>query len=125
MLAFNNELPNIREQIANWFTEEIALPERKQRVSSGNENQKDEHSDTKHKIHTTLGVSQLSFALKLLIDSGILVDCNYTELMKMVAQNFKTDRMDNISEGSLRNKYYNVEKVLYPSTSRAKPVLLY
>ena len=28
----------------------------------------------------------------------------------MVAQNCKTDRIENISEDSLRNKYYNIDK---------------
>jgi hypothetical protein len=40
----------------------------------------------------------------------VIVNSNYTELLKIVAQNFKTDRIENISEDSLRNKYYNVEK---------------
>jgi len=110
MMAFNNELPDIREQIANWFTEEIAFLERKQWLSSVNGNVKQDLEDRNTKIHTTLAVSQLSFSLKLLIDSGIFINCNYTELTKMVARNFKTDRMENISEGSLRNKYYNIEK---------------
>lgn len=67
-------------------------------------------SVTKDKIHTSLAVSQLSFALKLLIDSGIIINHNSTDLTKLVAQNFKTDRINDISEGSLRNKYYNVDK---------------
>jgi len=80
---------------------------KKQQSELNNSNHDQGYSQAKSKIHTTLAVSQLSFALKLLIESGVI---NYTELLKIVAQNFKTDRIDNISEDSLRNKYYNIEK---------------
>ena len=83
---------------------------KKQQSELNNSNHDQGYSQAKSKIHTTLAVSQLSFALKLLIECGVIVNSNYTELLKIVAQNFKTDRIENISEDSLRNKYYNVEK---------------
>ena len=61
------------------------------------------------KIHTSLSVAHLSLAVKLLVDAKIIKNKNSTELMKLVARNFKTDSRDKISEVSLRNKSYSYE----------------
>jgi hypothetical protein len=67
-------------------------------------------SDTEPKVHTSLSVAHLSMAVKLLVDSKVITNKNTSELLRMVAKNFKTDKQEQISEDSLRNKMYNVEK---------------
>ncbi len=106
----NKQLPGIPVQIKTWINEELAFLERKQQHVINHSPILSGPLPAKAKIHTTLGVSQLSLGLKLLIDGGIITNSNYTELIKIVAQNFKTDRADHISEESLRNKYYNIDQ---------------
>lgn len=109
-LAYNDHLPCITQQITHWISEELIFIEKKQRLVDGGQWVGQVSLPVNSKIHTSLAVSQLSLGIKLLIDSGIIVNNNYTELTKLVAQNFRTDRVEDISEDSLRNKYYNVEK---------------
>ena len=71
--------------------------------------QSDKNQDSYGKIHTGLSVSQLALGVKLLLDAKVITNKNSTELMSMVARNFKTDRQEIISEDSLRNKSYNFE----------------
>ncbi len=46
-------------------------------------------------VDRIIGFSRL--AIKLLIDAGIIKNKNATELMKLVARNFKTDNREQIS----------------------------
>ena len=61
------------------------------------------------KVQTSLSVAHLSLGLKLLMDAGVITNMNSTELIRMVARNFSTEKRESISENSLRNKVYNIE----------------
>jgi hypothetical protein len=47
--------------------------------------------------------------VKLLLETGIIKNKNASELMRMVAASFRTEKSEHISEDSLRNKSYNIE----------------
>jgi len=106
--AYDPNLPDIREQICDWLSEEIYYLERKQQFDNHLPVVK-EQSTTSGKVYTRLSVGNLSLAIKLLLDTGVIKNKNTTELMRMVARNFRTEKSEHISEDSLRNKVYNIE----------------
>jgi hypothetical protein len=59
--------------------------------------------------------------VKLLVEAKVITNRNYTELLRIVAKNFKTDRNEELSDNSLRNKYYSVE---YGTLRNMKEVLI-
>ncbi len=102
-------LPSIKDQVGSWLCEELYYIEKRQQLLPKIDPQKSEVQSTGTKIHTSLSVSHLALAVKLLIESKLICNTNSTELMRIVARNFKTDKQEVISEDSLRNKSYNFE----------------
>ncbi len=108
-LAYKPGLPEIRDQIGSWICEELYYLEKQERVLQQWENIKKEERSNESRIHTSLSVSQLALAVKLLVESKVISNTNSAELMRLVARNFRTDRQEVISEDSLRNKSYSFE----------------
>ena len=65
--------------------------------------------DKLEKVQTVLSVPQLSLAVKLLLDTGVIKSKHTSEVLRMVSKHFRTENSDQISEDSLRNKVYNIE----------------
>jgi len=103
--GYDSTRPPLRELVGTWLAEEICFMEKKQQLMHFT----GEIAEAEPKIHTSLSVAHLSLAVKLLVDAKIIKNKNSTELMKLVARNFKTDSRDKISEVSLRNKSYSYE----------------
>ncbi|MEO7524206.1 MAG: hypothetical protein ABIT58_08940 [Ferruginibacter sp.] len=57
--------------------------------------------DNGTKIKTKLTVSHLPIAIRLLMDTGIIMKTNATDIITMVSKTFKTGRNKNISDDSL------------------------
>jgi hypothetical protein len=102
-------LPSIKEQVGSWICEELYYTEKRKQISFNVQLQKNGEPSNETKIHTSLSVSHLALAVKLLVESKMITNTNSTELMRIVARNFKTDKQEVISEDSLRNKSYNFE----------------
>ncbi len=108
-LVFKPGLPSIKDQIGSWICEELYFLEKRQRLLYQSPVQKNEEQVNEPKVQTSLSVAHLALAVKLLIESKVITNKNSSELLRMVAKNFKTDRQELISEDSLRNKSYNFE----------------
>jgi hypothetical protein len=122
-LAFRHEMPTIKQQAGTWISEELLyLDKQKELMTLSDESQADLSND--EKIQTTLSVAELSLGVKLLLESKMISNKNPSELMRLVARNFKTDRNDDISENSIRNKYYTVESGTLTSVREAMTGLI-
>jgi len=108
-LVFKPGLPSIKDQIGSWICEELYFLEKRQRLLYQSPVQKNEEPANEPKVQTSLSVAHLALAVKLLLESKVITNKNSSELLRMVARNFKTDRQELISEDSLRNKSYNFE----------------
>ena len=108
-LVYNTTLPSIKEQVGTWICEELYYLERQNKLLNHGLLPNTEEPSYEMKIHTSLSVSHLALAVKILVESKIITNANTTELMRAVARNFRTDRQEVISEESLRNKSYNFE----------------
>ncbi len=108
MPGYNPDAPSIREQIGGWLSEEIYYLEKKWQFDK-TPLPTNSTTESHTKVHTNLSVDQLSLAVKLLADTGIIQHKNNAELMRLVAKNFQTKNSEQLSESSLRNKLYTVE----------------
>ncbi len=108
-LVFKPGLPSIKDQIGTWICEELYFLEKRQRLLYQSPLQKNEDPANEPKVQTSLSVAHLALAVKLLVESKVITNKNSSELLRMVARNFKTDRQELISEDSLRNKSYSFE----------------
>lgn len=93
-LALNPLLPSAKEQLSTWLSQEIGYLENASAMPA-------------KKIMTTLSVPQFGNMLKLFTDLGVIVHPNKTELLEAFASLFRTETVENISPGSLRNHFYN------------------
>jgi len=108
--VYISDLLSLPNQIGTWLAEEINFLEKKQQLEYSFTGTQAQSAAKFKKVHTNLTVDNLSLAAKLLLDTGVIKNINTTELMRMVAKNFRTEKSEHISEESLRNKAYNIER---------------
>ena len=104
---FERNLPPVKQQLLNWIEEETKFQKKKMTLAPIIP-QLVAASD-KAKINSGLSVAQIAYFCSLLMQSGIIQDDNVSELLRVVCENFKTSKSENISHESLRQKYYSVE----------------
>lgn len=101
--CFNPELPGLKNQMNQWLQEEISYLKRK--IKRRNE----ESPQPKNKKGLLkLSVAQLSLITRLFFESG-LVEGSRKDLLRFVANHYRTNNQEQISVDSLSSKYYQVE----------------
>ncbi|HPH46082.1 MAG TPA: hypothetical protein PLJ60_11730 [Chryseolinea sp.] len=61
------------------------------------------------KIKTSLSVAQLAYSIRLLKQSGIIVNDNKAEVIRFFSKHFSSVNNNNISQESFRSKYFAFE----------------
>jgi len=107
-MKLRQNLPSIKHQIINWIEEEIDYLNKKNSLEKGN-TFPIIHQEEIEKMTTDLSVAQLSYFFGLLSQIGIFDSKNQSKLFRFIAANFKTKSTAILSEGSIKNKFYNVE----------------
>jgi hypothetical protein len=107
-LKYKTNLPSIKKQIIAWIEEEINYLT-KIIDQEKNKFQIPSHNENNIKFLSIFSVAQLSFFFSLLIDTSIIDHKNQADVLRFIANNFKTKNTDKIAIGSLRTKFHNVE----------------
>ena len=106
-VRYNDQLPNVKQQITGWIEEEIDFQLRTMKLelpfSAQNINA------IKGKLESGISVAQLSYTFNLLSQVGVISQKNQRDIFRFIADNFKTKLTDQISVDSIKSKYYNVE----------------
>jgi hypothetical protein len=102
--------PPFREMILSWLQEEIAFLEKKKQLTMVMPLSQEDVERRIELIQVALSAQQLAFTLKLLIEEKVILNRNQLDLMRRVAKNFKTVGKEQPTAGSIRSKYYNVER---------------
>jgi hypothetical protein len=103
---FSNVHPPLQNQLQSWLAEEIVYQKEKESLLK-NGDIADELSRWKDfKVITVFSVPQLGNIIKLLLDSGLYLNKNKTELLDFFSYFFTTLKQDNVSSGSLRSNFY-------------------
>ena len=110
-IAFDEGLTSLKDQLTMWLEEEIKYLNKKTALNK-NQNDINLFSETeKTKIDTGLTVAQLALFFKLMSDVGIVNNKVQNDIFKHIAENYQTANASEISIGSIKNKYYNIENV--------------
>lgn len=107
-IAFDKSLPQLRSRVASWIDEEIEYIRKSSNLSIQPVNESS--PDKKPKLKTNLTVAQLSLFFKIQTEVGIIPANNVGDLFSYLASNFSTSNAQQISYGSIRNKFYNPEQ---------------
>ncbi|MBV7532868.1 hypothetical protein [Chitinophaga sp. sic0106] len=98
--------PPLQNQLQSWLADEIVYQKEKGSLFN-NGHIADELSRWKDfKVVTIFSVPQLGNIIKLLLDSGLYLNKNKTELLDFFSYFFTTVKQDNVSSGSLRSNFY-------------------
>lgn len=99
----------IKSLLLDYVLEEYEYLEKKRQLTFSYTEAAPPTSVSDFKVATKLTVPKLAYLLKVMVESGVIVNKNHTKLIKHFAENFCTKNAQNISAESLRTKYYNVE----------------
>jgi len=97
------DLPAISDQLIFWISEDIYFLQKKHQLSLALPVTPEVEKDRQRKVHVQLTVSDLALGARLLLDTEVISEMNYTELMKLVAKSFRTNRQANISQQAIYN----------------------
>lgn len=111
-IAFAPMEPNLKIQLSAWLEEEIqyinkALSIRKET----NQLTIDGTRNSPGKFQSELSVNELALLFRLLHDTDVIAHQNQSEIIQFVAENFSSKKSENISNSSLRTKYYSPESL--------------
>lgn len=105
-LIFNKLRPSLQSKMQSWLAEEIAYYKETFALSNSS-HLHDELSRWKDfKIQTVFSVPQIGHILKLLLDSGLYLNKNRSEVLDFFSYFFASVKQDSVSSGSLRSNFY-------------------
>ncbi|HVD99965.1 MAG TPA: hypothetical protein VNB90_17280 [Cytophagaceae bacterium] len=102
---FAPKISTANKLLVSWLKEEIKKC--RKRLKTHNPSQLS--ILPKSKIETSLSVAQLAYLTRVMYDNGILTNNSQSEILQVIAKMMKCKKTDQISLGSLSNKYYDVE----------------
>jgi hypothetical protein len=117
-VGYHEHLASLKSQVKNYVAAELAYRERFK-----------EHCPDRNatvllptlgdfRIKFELSVPQLAFLVRLLLKVGVISNENVSELLRFIARHSVTKRSEEISVGSLRTKFYEVESATMDSVKR-------
>ncbi|NQU33119.1 MAG: hypothetical protein HQ521_07780 [Bacteroidetes bacterium] len=70
------------------------------------------------KLKTKLKVAELSLFYRLLDEEGIFLRKHETEVYRMIANSFSTEKMDNLSANGIKKKFLDIDEKTFDSISQ-------
>lgn len=109
--SYKQNYKSLKEQLAEWVTEEIAFLEKKQQLSLSfkAERSTNDFAEKEFKIHLDSSVPRVAYFVKLLIETRLIKNQNVLEVIRFFSTYVSTGRATNISAESFRTKFYNTE----------------
>lgn len=102
-------MDSINKQLTNWIEIENDYLMKHNSLSQFKQTEPSSVDKSNTKINTGLTVMQLCYFLKLMCDTGVINHPNQKEIIQFIADNFQTEKVDNISIGSIGSKFYSVD----------------
>lgn len=101
--------PSLKNQLTEYISVELEYHERLQQLSAKPSGSSSDDFLSGFKLKFEDSVSQLAYLLKILIETKIIVNNNVSQVISFLVRFVVTRKSENISVGSLRSKFYNVE----------------
>ena len=108
-IAFDSDLPSIKNQLISWVEEEITYFNKKLQLTSTSQSVNLFSDIEKVKLQSGLTVNQLAFFFKLQAEVGIISHKIQRDIFRHIAENYQTSKVSEISVESIKNKFYNIE----------------
>ena len=108
-IFYDRGLPSLKDQVTGWIEEEINYLNKSQKLLAKPEVVDLFSHQEKVKLQSAFTVAQLAFFYKLQADAGIITHKTQNDIIRHIADNYKTSNVSDISFDSLRNKFYNLE----------------
>lgn len=105
-IAYNRRALELKVQVKRYIQEEI---EHLQRIRAWIPPVMEQHGPPT-KIKLKVSVAQAAGLIRLLVETGVIVNDNVTELLRVMTRCIDSKKNETVSSVSLRNKYYNVEQ---------------
>lgn len=102
---YNSQFPGIIKMLKIWIKEE------KQNIKS--ENKKNNENDIVEKLSTNCSVEQLCIFFRILNETKILYHHNQSEIFRFISNHIKTVNTAQISQASIKSKYYSHDLHIY------------
>ncbi|WPV66376.1 hypothetical protein [Chitinophaga sp. LS1] len=109
---YTHHLPSLKEQIRDWLTDEHTFLEQKILYPENTLLPEEVARWQAYKVKVDLSVNELGYLIRLMIEHGLILNDNRTEVADFFAQYFATNNQKSLSHLSLRQKMYN-----YPPSS--------
>ncbi|NLR58880.1 hypothetical protein HGH93_12260 [Chitinophaga polysaccharea] len=106
VLAFNTMRPLLQNKMQAWLAEEITYYKEVSTAIGGTQLPDELIRWKGFKIQTIFSVPQLGHILKLLLDSGLYLNKNRSEVLEFFSYFFTSVKQDSVSPGSLRTNFY-------------------
>ena len=107
--AYKPNQESIKEQLGNWIYEETQHYEKIHQFTLTFPNESVIELKDNFKLTTDMSVPQVAYLIRLMVDTGIILNKNQKEVISFFASHMKTKKTDSISPTSFHNKYYNID----------------
>ena len=107
-IGYNPQALSLKSQLMEYITVEMEYHERMQQLVTRNPDPPGDFMSG-FKLKFEASVSQLAYLIKLLLETKIISNTNFTQLFQFIVRFVQTKKSEAVSFGSLRAKFYNVE----------------
>lgn len=108
-IAFDSTLTSLKDQLTGWIEEEINYFNKKLQLQTKQHDINLFSENDKIKIEIGLTVAQLACFYKVQSDVGIVTHKVQQDIFKHISESYQTSNVSDISQGSIKNKYYNFD----------------
>jgi hypothetical protein len=108
-IGYNLHSSPLKNQLCEYISVELEYHERLQQLSHRPPGPGTDDFLSGFKLKFEASVSQLAYLLKVLIETKIILNNNISHVINFLVRFVVTKKSENISHGSLRSKFYNVE----------------
>lgn len=108
-IAFDSSLMSLKDQLTGWLEEEINYLNKKIQLQTKQPSFNLFSENDKLKLESGLTVAQLACFFKLQSDVGIISHKVQQDIFKHLSESYQTTNVSDISQGSIKNKFYNFD----------------
>lgn len=108
-IGYNLHAASLKNQLSEYISVELEYHERLQQLTNRSGDPPSDNLLSGFKLKFEASVSQLAYLLKVMLETKIILNNNLSQVLHFLVQFVITKRSENISYGSLRSKFYNVE----------------
>lgn len=105
-VEYDRTIESVKSWIIKWLEEEIWYLKSTCPVQINSINEQIHTPNTKEKMKMNCSVNELALLTRMFSETNLIGTKTHRELMELIADNFQTSKVQDISVKSLSNKYY-------------------